>query len=234
MSFSNILPAPGTLINAAGIADNIDGSPAPGFSGLNIRFNNTVGKFRSRSNRGLTIGESDNFWSFNISYNPMTIDQFSSLESFILGHNTSGVPFYVTLPNFATPKPQAFLDSLGGGDLSAVAGSLAGDKTITITSANTTLLPGCFINLIDSGDALHKSTYKVTRVETPALFVGSAVAAGKLRLSITPPLQRSFVGTVTAKFINPQFRVIQTSEIEVEYDRNNTVSFSMSCEEILP
>mgnify|MGYP001346996585 CR=1 FL=1 len=105
MSYSKILPAPGTLLNMAGVPDP-QGLPAPGFSGVNLQSNYDVSLLRSRaSNRGLPNTTGSHYWSFSISYHDMEEDQFSAIESFLLGHNTRLNPFYVVLPNYASPKP---------------------------------------------------------------------------------------------------------------------------------
>lgn len=233
MSFSTVFPAPGTLIDSAGQA-NANGLPAPGFSGLNVKANQSVQVYRARSNRGLPISSGTHFWSFQISYHEMTIEQYEAIEMFLLGHNAKLNPFYITLPNYSEPRPSTYESFVNGADLTVDSGSYAGDRTITIDSSNTTLIPGCYINLIDDADALHKSTYKVARVETPTTYTGDAPAGNKLRLTLFPPLQRDFVGNVTARFSSPQFRVIQTSDLDVEYTGDNTVNFSFACAEILP
>lgn len=233
MSYSNIFPAPGTLIDSSGQA-NPNGLPAPGFSGLNLTANESVSINRSRSARGLASSSDDFFWSFRVSYHNMTQDEYDAIEMFLLGHRAKKNPFYITLPNYAQPKPSSFTTFLNGQDLPCVAGSYAGDETITVISSNTSLLPGCYINLIDDADALHKSTYKVTRVETPLNYVGDPVASNRLRLSIYPHNKRDFIGNVTARFIKPQFRVVQTSDLEVEYDEHNIATFGFTCAELLP
>ena len=229
---SNILPAPGTLINSAGILDP-NGMPAPGFSGLNIRMNQSSDVQRSRSNRGLVISGSEYFWSFQINYHPMTVEEYEAIECFLLANNTRVNPFYVTLPNYSAPKPAGYNSFQNSTPVTVFGAHYAGDTQIIVNSSNTTLIPGCFINL-NGSDALHKSVYKVARVETPTSFSGTAVPSGKLRLSIFPPLQRDTVGTVTVQFTKPTFRVIQKSELNPEFDQNNTVSFGLSVEEILP
>lgn len=234
MPYSNILPAPGTRINGAGLLDPA-GLPAPGFSGLNVKLNQSSDVQRTRSNRGLTISGSEYFWSFDIRYHPMLEEEYIAIESFLLGHNTKVKPFYVALPNYSTPKPEGFNTHQIANPVTVTGGNyFAGDTQVAIVSTNNTLTPGCFINFVDSSDALHKSTYKVSRVESPASFSGVAPAAGTLRLSIFPPLQRNMSTGVAVRFTQPLFRVIQRSELNPEYDQNNTVSFGLTVEEILP
>ena len=234
MAYSTIFPAPGTLIDSAGKTNNLTGLPAPGFAGLNIKANQPVRVVRARSSRGLPISGSSFFWSFDISYHEMTVEEYEAIENFLLGHNTKVNPFYITLPNYAQPRPSGYETFLNGADLSIDSTVYAGDKTITVNSTNASLLPGCFLNIDDDSDALHKGTYKVTRVETPTNFSGDPVAANKLRLSLFPEVQRDQVGTITARLVNPTFRVIQTGDTQAEYSQNNTVSFGFSCAEILP
>lgn len=234
MAYSNILPAPGSRINGAGALDS-NGLPAPGFSGLNMKLNQSSDVQRTRSNRGLVIAGTDFFWSFDIKYHEMTIPEYEAIENFLLSSNSKVKPFFVTLPNYNAPKPTIFNTFQISNPISVTAGTYyAGDTQILLSSGDTTLLPGCFINFVDSSDALHKSVYKVSRVETASSYSGIAVAANRIRITIFPPLQRGFVGATTVKFTNPQFRVIQKSDISPEFDQNNIVSFGLSVEEILP
>jgi hypothetical protein len=233
MSYSNTLPAPGTLINAAGAAD-VNGLPAPGFKGLDFDSVYPVGISRTRSNRGLPNSGGEHYWTFTISYNEMTKEEFEAVNSFLMGHNTRLNPFYVVLPNYAAPEDSAFATYAAGNTITAPDAQYAGDTTVEIVAPEG-LKPGCFINFVDSDDALHKSTYRVARVESPSQHAGVAPAAGRLRLTIFPPLQRDFSGTVTVRFTNPTFRVIQRNSISPKFDNNNIVdSFSLQVEEILP
>lgn len=232
MAFSTILPAPGDLINSSGIADPA-GLPAPGFSGLNFKSNYSVALSRSRSARGQPKSNGEHYWSFDIEYHPMTENSFRSLESFLYGHDTRLKPFYVFIPNVKA-QPTSFYDYANGNSLQVVSDNYAGDRTIVVNSTNTTLLPGCFINLNDSLDALHKSTYKVARVETPTLYEGNPPDAGTIRLTIFPPLQRDLIGIVTVNFTKPLFRVLQKNNIEPDYDTENLISISLNVEELLP
>lgn len=235
MNYSTILPAPGTLINSAGMEDSLNGLPAPGFSGLDIKSKYPVEVLKSRSNRGTPVSENTHEWSFSISYHPMSFEEYNAIESFIFAHNTRKIPFYVVLPNY--DKPNSPFDAFARDNVITVKDVYyAGENTIEIgDDLPEYLLPNCYINLLDNQDALHESTYKVARVETPSAYVGDAVPAGRLRLTLFPPLQRDSVGTVTVRFINPVFRVLQEgADISPSYDSNNRVSFSMQVKEILP
>ena len=235
MSYSTILPAPGSLINSAGVIDPA-GLPAPGFSGLNIRSNYNVGINRTRSNRGFPVEEGDFYWSFNISYNPMRQEEYEALESFLMGHNTRKKPFYVTLPNYAAPRDIAFATHAISNPLPVVGNHYAGDTEILINTAgfpNQNLNVGCYVNFINTGDALHKSTYKIARVETTNSHAGISPGSERIRVTIFPPLQRD-VPTGTMRVINPQFRVIQTNQINPDIDRNNIFTVNLEVEELLP
>lgn len=236
MAFSNQLPAPGALINKAGVLDNVTGEPAPGFAGVNLRSHLETQLLRSRSNRGLPVVEGGHFWSFEIQYHPMTKNMFDSLESFILGMNTRANPFYVVLPNYSSSKNGLF-NTWDASNNATVSGSVfAGDTSFIVgTIANANIpYPGDLFNVVDAGDALHKNTYKVTRVETNAVYSGTQPAVNNPRIHFFPPLQRDKVGTMTLVFQNPAFRVLQRGDHEVDYDENNLVSFRMSVEEIMP
>lgn len=239
MSLSNELPAPGSLINIAGALD-VSGEPAPGFSGVNLRSNERVDVLRSRSNRGLPISDGSHYWSFSIEYHPMRKTLFNSLESFLLGHGTKRNPFFVVLPNYSGPQQANFTSFIDSNAIELPAGSaFAGDTTLLIESGialptDTHALPGDLFNIVDPSDALHKNIYKVTRIETATAFSTTAPAAGKQRLHIYPPLQRDIIGLSTLEFSRPKFRVIQSSDYQVEFDENNLISFNFEVEELMP
>ena len=233
MSYSKILPAPGTLLNMAGVPD-LQGLPAPGFSGVDLQSNYEVSLSRSRaSNRGVPSTNGGHFWSFSISYHEMEEDQFTAIESFLLGHNTRLNPFYVVLPNYAAPRDSAMAAFAQSNTITTDGAYFAGDSQIVLNLASS-LLPGCYINFDDPDDALHKSVYKVARVETAAVNAGVSPGVGKTRITIFPPLQREMSPSVPVRFINPTFRVLQTSTVNPSYDKDNMISFSFTVEEILP
>ena len=236
MAYSNILPAPGTLLNRAGVLDPL-GLPAPGFSGLNITSNYSTNVNRSRSNRGLVIDDQKHYWSFTINYHPMQKDEFDAIEAFILGHNTRKIPFYVSLPNYSGPSNVALRNYLLTNNVKSKFYYYAGESEVIINmtgAPNMELEPGMFINFNDPNDALHKATYKVGRVETPTVHAGVSPGASAVRLTLFPPLQRDLPVNVPVTIINPLFRVIQRNELSPSFDENNVVSFNLQVEEILP
>ena len=231
--YSNILPAPGSLINAAGILDPL-GIPAPGFKGVNFTSQYETGLLKSRSNRGISSTTGRHSWNFSIEYHQMTSDEYDAIANFLFGYNTRLVPFYVSLPNMNTPSPQDFRIYSKDNEITVTQPFFAGETEIVINSAVTTLLPGSMINFIDNDDALHKSTYRVNRVETSNSFVGEQPANNTMRINIFPPLQRDFSGDITVRFHDPLFRVKQMNDVSPNYDMNNLVEFSINVEEVLP
>lgn len=234
--FSRTLPAPGTLINAAGVADP-NGLPAPGFSGLQLRSNRTADTQRTRSNRGYTVDNADFYWSFTISYHPMTMLEWNALESFLYGHDTLLNPFYVTLPNYSGPTDSAFAAHAASNDLMIAGTVYAGETEILIDTTgfpNQNLNVGAFANIYDPDDALHKSTYKIARVETPTQFSGTAPAPNTMRVTLYPPVQRDLSPNSELIVTSPVFRVIQKNQIDPQFDENNIVTINLQVEEILP
>lgn len=233
MSYSVVLPAPGDLIDSSGQPTKF-GWPAPGFSGINLTSNYSVGVNRSRSNRGITSSDEQHYWSFGISYHPMKQEEYTSVENFILGHNARKRPFYVSLPNYFYPNSKDFAAFANTNEITVTGVFYAGESIVEINSTNINLLPGCFINFRDPEDALHEGAYKITRVETPEMYVGGAVAADTLRISVFPPLQRDVSANTILQFIKPQFRVIMKNDLNPQYDKDGLVSVSLQVEELLP
>lgn len=248
------LPAPGSLITQYGMAGGtnngisaaLQGLPAPGFSGVNLRSNYGTSLIRSRgSARGTVNTNNAHFWSFDISYHEMTQEEYAAIESFLMSHNTRLKPFYVTLPNYSRPNGSFmnFINSVAS-DIVVESNYFAGDSSIEVSNADFTadpstlydfyrLNPGCFIN-IEGSDALHKSIYKVSLVES-SWYREDPVSSGKIRLHLFPPLQRDVTAGSTIKFVDPEFRVIQRNAIEPSFDEDGIVNgMTINVEEVQP
>lgn len=104
--------------------------------------------------------------------------------------------------------------------------------------------PGDFFTVEDTEDTLHTKLYKVTRVETSALYEDAivdpsstslpsyGVTSKGIRIYFTPKLQRDLYADAVINFYNPQPRVILKNDVQ-EYSLNNEnlYSFSLALEE---
>lgn len=106
-AFSNLLPDPAHPITDAGdIASS--GTPGPGFSALAFRSNTETQVSRTQGGRGITRDGGVQYWSFNISYNPMFRFQFDPIDTFLVMRNPRRDPFYVILPQYSKPKDATY------------------------------------------------------------------------------------------------------------------------------
>ena len=106
-TFSDLLPDPINKINNAGAPD-ASGNAGPGFAKIKFTSDNTTQVSRTISGRGITASPSYHSWSFDISYNPMTRDEFDPIGAFLDGRRGRLNPFYVILPQHAAPKNTTF------------------------------------------------------------------------------------------------------------------------------
>ena len=237
-SFSDLLPDPNNKINNAGASDS-SGTAGPGFAKIKFASNNQTQVSRTISGRGVTASPSYHTWAFDISYNPMTRDEFDPVASFLESRGGRLNPFYVILPQHSRPKNAAFANFCSVNTITTAA-TAAGSPNIMINAAVTILgtpSPGDFFTITDTGDTNHKKVYKVLRVEDAATYqIGTtAPVSSQRRIWTQPPISRAVTTGSIVTFINPKFRVIQKGDtMEYDLDTDNLYQFSLSLEEIQP
>lgn len=246
-TFSDLLPDPNNKINNAGAAD-ATGTAGPGFAKIKFASDNTTQVSRTISGRGVTASPSYHKWSFDISYNPMTREEFDPVSSFLESRRGRLNPFYVILPQHSKPKNTAFATYTAANPNGVTAYSQtntglpatipAGSPTIVmagITSGTPT--PGDFFTITDSSDSNHKKVYKVIRVEDNGTYQTGTTqpSATQRRVWVQPPISRAVTTGSIINFIDPKFRVVQKGDtLEYDLDTDNLYQFSLSLEEILP
>lgn len=236
--FTDLLPDPVNKINTAGASDS-SGLAGPGFAKVKFSSNNEVQVSRTKSGRGVTSSPGFHTWSFNLSYNQLTRDDFDPVASFLESRRGRLYPFYVILPQHSAPKNSTF-SAWCKANLSGITASatLAGSSTIMINGV-TIGEPsfGDFITITDPNDSNHKKAYKIVRVETNTLYKAGTTqpTSTQRRLHVVPPITRNVSVGAVVNFINPKFRVIQQGDtIEYDLDTDNLYQFSVNLEEILP
>ena len=231
-TFSDLLPDPNNKINNAGATDAA-GKAGPGFAKIRFGSENTTQFSRTISGRGITAAPGYHMWSFDISYNPMTREEFDPVSSFLETRRGRLYPFYVILPQHAAPKDATF----AGNSLTASV-TAAGSPTLMLNGASTgNPSPGDFFTINDSSDVNHKKAYKVLRVETNTDYQTGTTqpSATQRKVWTQPPMTRAVSAGATVTFTNPRFRVtLKTDIMEYELDTDNLYQFSLSLEETLP
>ena len=104
-SFQNILPDPN---NRYGEGGQTTGTTGPGFASIDFSSEAPIQVSRTNSGRVITRSAAGHKWTIDISYNPMTREQFEPIYSFLLGQKGRLKPFFVQLPNQYTSRNAAF------------------------------------------------------------------------------------------------------------------------------
>ena len=238
VSFNNRLPDPTFTVSDAGSV--AAGSTAAGFASVSMSSNRPVQVSRTLSGRGVHSTTGSHHWEVNISYNPMKKAQFDPIMSFLEARNGRLNPFFVVLPQHSRPKDATFAAYAGANDIRTVGAHVADSSTLLIDTSGTfpaSASPMDCFTINDSTDANHLKFYRVTRVETNALYQEGTTqpTTSQLRLHIMPPLVRPVADNSLINWINPQMRVIQKSDVlEYQLSTDNLYQFQLSLEEIQP
>jgi hypothetical protein len=239
-SFANTLPDPLSPITVAGATDPA-GTPGPGFASMTLRSNKDTQVSKTISGRGVHRETGAHHWEIEISYNPMLRDQFDPVDTFLLGRNSRLNPFYVILPQHAKPKDASFASYVTAYPMTTWIAYAAGVSAIVVQNTSAAVVgsakPGDIFTLSDPTNTNHQKVYKITRVETNALYQAgtSQPSSFQQRIHFMPPLQRNTAAGSAVNFLSPKFRVIAKSDVqEYQLNTDNLYSFSLSLEEVQP
>ena len=238
--FTNILPDPN---NAIGEAGQSGGTAGPGFASVKLASEHKMMNTRTNSGRLISREISGHKWNIDLSYNPMTRDEFEPVYSFLLQKRGSLTPFFVSLPQYKAPRNSTFATFVASNSMTTVGNTSSGNTNLMITHASFdkdtkgTAKPGDIFTITDSSDSNHTKAYQVTRVEHDADYLSGTTAptATQLRVHFVPALQRTVYQGATVVFNDPKFRVVLKNDIQ-EYDLNtdNLYDFSLKLEEAQP
>lgn len=102
-NYSTILPDPNNKIGTAGEV-NASGEAGPGFASISFSSNTPVMKTRTNSGRMISRAIAGHRWTIDITYNPLTRDEFEPVNSFLMARRGSLVPFFIELPQYRVPQ----------------------------------------------------------------------------------------------------------------------------------
>ena len=231
-SFNTRLPDPNWGVNDAGNAHATNFTEGPGFATVKFISNQPTSFSRTNSGRVTTRAIVGQYFSINISYNPMTRAQFEPVYNFLMEKRGRLKPFYVVLPQYKDPQTTT------SGTISVQGSITSGDSNFLIDgmdAATGGLKPGDMFNFTDSSDSNHKKAYQIVRVATSSdkLSSDSALdATDERRYYVVPPVQKDVTDNSTIDYGNPMFRVIQNKDVqEYSLGTNNLYTFSLSLEE---
>jgi len=233
-SFANRLPDPNYGIAEDGSTSNTTVT-GPGFKSVKFTSEQPTTISRTNSGRVITRAIVAHRWKVQITYNPMTRDQFEPVYNFLLEKRGRLKPFFVVLPQYASPRTAT------SGTISVLGSITSGDTNFLIDGMDSVtggLRPGDMINFSDSGNSNHKKAYQIIKVHTNTNKLSSDSALNstdKRRLYVTPSVEKGVADNSTITYTNPLFRVVQTSDVQ-EYSLgvNNLYTFSLNLEEAQP
>lgn len=209
----DILPDPNNKMNAAGELDGA-GEPGPGYSNLRVRSIEPIMKDRTNSSRVVTRSAVAQRWEIDISYNPLTRNQFDIINSFLLSKRGGLIPFYVELPQYLAPKDVTLDNNHQPTGLTA-----AGSATINYSGGTGTPTRGDMFTISDPSNSSHTKAYMVLAEDSGTIY-------------ISPNLSRETSASASLIFNNPQIRVLVSDSIlEHSLNTNNLYNISLKLEE---
>ena len=231
-SFANRLPDPNYKITEAG-ENSSGGLAGPGFKTVKFESQQPTSFTRTNSGRVITRAIVGHNWKINITYNPMTRDQFEPVYSFLLEKRGRLKPFFVALPQYSSSRTTTSGTISVDGAASAGATNIKVDGFGSVTGG---LRPGDMFTITDSNNSNHKKIYQITRVaDTTNRLTTDTIAADERRYYITPPLEKDVSNNSTLVYSEPLVRVVQTADIqEYSLGTNNLYSFALNLEEAQP
>ena len=229
-SFANRLPDPVFKITEAGENSN-SGLAGPGFASVKFTSEQPVSISRANSGRVISRAIVSHMWKIQITYNPMTRDEFEPVYNFLLEKRGRLKPFFVKLPQHSPRTTTSGTYTIQGP-------ASAGSSSIltTVSSLSGGLRPGDLVTINDSQNSNHTKAYQIVKVNDSTNKLSSDTDlnnANERRLFLVPPLARTVSNSSTVTFANPLIKVMLQSDIQ-EYDlgTNNLYQFSLNLEEV--
>ena len=238
-SFLDILPDPNNPIGTAGqsLATGSGGTDGPGFASVSFSSEAPIQMSRTNSGRVITRSIAGHKWNINITYNPMTRDQFEPVYSFLIEKNGRLNPFFIQLPQHMLSRNTAFA-SANPTITTATTGSKGAGYILTAghsTTESTQPQPGDMFVIQDSNDSLHTKAYRVTRVMGNGTYnsaIHSQPTTSQSIIYFTPHLQRDVASGATCDFGGPYIRVMLKSDVQsYSLGTNNLFQYSLQLEE---
>ena len=231
-NFTDRLPDPNWGVNDAGDGHATNFVEGPGFATVKFTSNQPTSFSRTNSGRVTTRAIVGQYFSINITYNPMTRAQFEPVYNFLMEKRGRLKPFYVVLPQYSSPQTTT------SGTISVQGSITSGDSNFLIDgmdAASGGLKPGDVFNFTDASDSNHKKVYQIVRVasSTDKLASDSTLnTSDERRLYVVPPVQKDVTDNSTIDYGDPMFRVVQNRDVqEYSLGTNNLYTFSLSLEE---
>jgi len=234
---TNILPNPDNAYNVAGQDSGSD--KGPGFVSVKLASEHKINNQRTNSGRLISRDLSGHKWNIDITYNPLTREEFEPVYSFLLQARGTMKPFFISLPQYKNPRDATFSSYGDVNGFTPTALTAAGMTNMLIEEAGYAVgthgspKPGDIFTVSDNGhDSNHTKVYQITRVETSVDHTDALGDTDRLRLHFIPALQRSVSSSANIIFKNALFRVVLKNDVqEQSLGVNNLHQFSLKVEE---
>lgn len=241
-AYQNILPDPN---NAIGSAGQPTGTTGPGFRSIKITSDQPIVSTQTNSGRYLSRALATQKFMIDITYNPMTRDQFEPVYNFLLQKQGGLFPFFVQLPQHLNTRNSAFgaysSANAASPKVTAAAEVTAGKNNFLVNLADWSLAsngspgPGDLFTVISS-NSNHTKVYQVVRVENASDRLDSSSVAtpssSQLRLHTVPALQRTLEIGAKIQFFLPAVKVIVKNKNTYDLGVDGLYKFSLKLEEV--
>ena len=158
-NFTDRLPDPNWTISAAGDGHASSYTAGPGFKTVKFTSEQPTSISRTNSGRVITRAIVSHRWKINITYNPMTRDEFEPVYNFLLEKRGRLKPFFVKLPQHS-PRTTTSGTYTIQGPVTAGTSSLL----TTVGSLSGGLRPGDMININDSQNSNHTKALSLIHI----------------------------------------------------------------------
>jgi hypothetical protein len=239
MALIDTLPDPIRKVQDSGDWDDVNGTAGPGFA--SVRFRSIMPTSMSRTNGGRVITRSlaTHNWEIDITYNPLTRDEFEPVHAFLMSRQGLLLPFYVVLPQYESSRSSTFaayvITSPSYPRMAGAVSAGASNFLVSLPAVAGNPRPGDVFNIVDTANSNHLKTYMVTRVESTSDWVTADPGSTQRRIHISPPLMYTVSSGSVLDFSSPRIRVVSKGESnEYSLGTNNLYQFSVTLEEALP
>jgi len=238
MAYMNILPDPDRKILPSGKQNNSTGTAGPGFASVKFISNQPTMMSRTNGGRVVTRSQATQYWSINISYNPLTREEFEPISNFLFSRQGRLSPFFVVLPQYTNPQDSTFSTYIASNTISidGSANSGATDMKIDgLSGSSGSPAPGDMFTITDSTNSNHVKAYMVTRVETDSDYDTTQPATDERIIHFNPSLTYFVPDNAIINFSSPKIRVVPKNNAqEYSLGTENLYEFTLSLEEALP
>jgi|TARA_R110001592_G_scaffold290341_3_gene559452 hypothetical protein len=237
-AFNIRLPDPNWGVNHAGDGHASNYVEGPGFASVKLESVQPTAVSVTNSGRVTSRTIVGHRWKIDISYNPMTREQFEPIFNFLMEKRGRLKPFEVVLPQYTATQVSLQLSSsnikVEGGDIAAGAPFFKANQHSNATVGNMT--PGDCFTFNDSNNSNHKKVYRVTRVTNNSDYLtGQQPATDERYYYVTPSIEKKVSDNTPLITTNPTFRVMQNGDtVSYSLGTNNLYQFNLSLIEAQP